>query len=133
MNKKIIALDIGLKRIGVAYSPFGGIVVPMKPIFRKNRTQAAAEVDQLLNQWNIDLLVVGLPKTNQEMEKRIRHFISLLKWNGPIEFVDESFTSKIVEEEIKGVIKYKRDGRIDSLSAQKILTTYLSRHSNPII
>jgi putative Holliday junction resolvase len=72
-------------------------------------------------------LVVGIPKINKEMQKRIKHFVSLIDFDGKIEFVDENFTSNLVEEEIKGKIKYKRDGRIDSLAAKKILEGYLSK------
>ncbi|NPA87695.1 MAG: Holliday junction resolvase RuvX, partial [Epsilonproteobacteria bacterium] len=31
------------------------------------------------------------------------------------------------EEEIKGQIKHKKDGRIDSLAAKKILESYLAK------
>jgi putative Holliday junction resolvase len=124
--ERIIAIDVGLKRIGVAYTPNKSVVVPLNAIIRKNRNQAARNVSNLLKEYKIDILVVGIPKTNEEMQIRIKHFVSLLDFNGKIEFVDESFTSAIVEEEIKGKIKYKRDGRIDSLAAKKILESYLN-------
>jgi putative Holliday junction resolvase len=127
--EKIIAIDVGLKRIGVAYSAGGIAVVPLKAIIRKNRNQAANEVSKILKEYRADKLIVGLPKTNEEMQIRIKHFANLIDFEGEIIFVDESFTSAIVEEEIKGKIKYKRDGRIDSLAAKKILESYLN---NPI-
>jgi putative Holliday junction resolvase len=124
----IIAIDVGLKRIGVAYSPFSDIVVPLKPIIRKNRNQAAKEVSELLKSYKAKKLVVGLPLTNEEMQIRIKHFVNLIDTDIEIIFEDESFTSVIVEEEIKGVIKYKRDGRVDSLAAKKILESYLRKN-----
>jgi putative Holliday junction resolvase len=127
VEKKIIALDVGLKRIGVAYTPNGSVVVPLKPIFRKNRNQAAKEVSTLLKEWGAEILVVGVPKTNPEMEMRIRHFVSLISFQGEIIFVDESFTSCIVEENMKGQIRYRRDGRVDSLAAKEILEGFLNR------
>jgi putative Holliday junction resolvase len=123
--EKIVALDVGLKRIGVAYTPDGKVVVPLKPILRRSRKQASAEVRQLLEEWGADRLVVGVPATNREMERRIRHFISLIGFPGEVEFVDESYTSAIVETQMKGVIKYRRDGRVDSLAAKEILEGYL--------
>jgi len=123
--ERIIAIDVGLKRIGVAYNPYSDVVVPLPAILRKNRNQAAREVEKILNEYNANILVVGLPLTNEEMQIRIKHFVNLLEFKGKIEFVDESFTSSIVEEEIKGKIKYKRDGRIDSLAAKKILESFL--------
>ncbi len=125
--EKIIAIDVGLKRIGAAYTPNSSVVVPLKAIMRKNRNQAAREVDSLLEEYKADTLVVGLPYTNEEMQIRIKHFISLLNFKGKIEFEDESYTSALVEEEIKGKIKHKKDGRIDSMSAMKILQKYLER------
>jgi putative Holliday junction resolvase len=125
--EKIIAIDVGLKRIGVAYTPNKSVVVPLNAIIRKNRNQAARDVSNLLKEYKADILVAGLPKTNEEMQRRIKHFVSLIDFNGKIEFVDESFTSSLVEEETKGKIKYKRDGRIDSLAAKKILESYLSK------
>jgi putative Holliday junction resolvase len=125
--EKIIAIDVGLKRIGVAYSPGGIAVVPLPAIIRKNRNQAAREVSELLKKYNANTLVIGIPKTNEEMSKRIKHFSNLIDFDGKKVYVDESYTSAIVEEEIKGKIKYKRDGRIDSLAAQKILESYLAK------
>ncbi|WP_456470639.1 Holliday junction resolvase RuvX [Caminibacter sp.] len=127
--EKIIAIDVGLKRIGVAYTPNKSVVIPLNAIIRKNRNQAAEEVAQVLKEYKADILVVGIPKTNEEMSKRIKHFVNLINFEGKIVFEDESFTSAIVEEEIKGKIKHKRDGRIDSLAAKKILESYLKRLS----
>jgi putative Holliday junction resolvase len=126
--EKIVAIDVGLKRIGVAFTPNKSVVVPLNAIIRKNRNQAAKEISNLLKKYKADILVVGLPKTNEEMQRRIKHFVSLIDFNGKIEFIDESFTSNLVEEEIKGKIKYKRDGRIDSLAAKKILEGYLNKN-----
>ncbi len=125
--EKIVAIDVGLKRIGVAYSPGGIAVVPLRAIIRKNRNQAAKEVSELLKEYKANTLVIGLPKTNEEMSQRIKHFANLIEFEGKVEFVDESFTSAIVKEEIKGKIKQKRDGRIDSLAAKKILESYLAK------
>ena len=126
--ERAIAIDVGLKRIGVAYSPNLSVVVPLPAIIRKNRNQAAREVEKLLKEYKADILVVGLPLTNEEMQKRIKHFVSLINFDGKIEFVDESYTSAVVEEEMKGKIKYKRDGRVDSLVAKMLLEKFLTSY-----
>ena len=123
---KIMAIDVGLKRIGVAYTPNGSVVVPLKAIIRKNRNQASREVSGLLKEWKIDKLIVGIPFTNEDTSNRIKHFTKLIESDGDIEFVDESFSSFEVEMAIKGQIKHKRDGRIDSLAAKNILERYLN-------
>ena len=126
--ERIVAIDVGLKRIGVAFTPNLSVVVPLPAIIRKNRNQAAREVENLLNEYKADILIVGLPLTNEEMQRRIKHFVSLLNFNGKIEFVDESYTSAMVEEEMKGKIKYKRDGRVDSLVAKMLLERFLENY-----
>ena len=123
--ERIIGIDVGLKRIGVAFSN-GSVVVPLKAIIRKNRNQAANEVKNLLKEYKATTLIVGIPSTNKEMQIRIKHFVNLIDFDGKIVFVDESFTSSLVEEEIKGVIKHKKDGRIDSLVAKKLIEQYIN-------
>ena len=122
---KIAAIDVGLKRIGLAYTPNESVVVPLKPIFRKNRNQASKDVSDTLKEWGIEKLVVGIPFTNEDTSNRIKHFVNLLEFDGEIVFQDESFSSFEVENSMKGEIKYKRDGRIDSLAAKNILERYL--------
>jgi len=126
--EKIIGIDVGLKRIGMAFSN-GSVVVPLPAVIRKNRNQAAKEVMEKIQEYKADVLVAGLPMTNEEMQRRIKHFVNLLDFNGKIIFVDESYTSAEVEEEIKGIIKHKKDGRIDSLVAKKLIENYLKNNS----
>jgi len=122
---KIASIDVGLKRIGVAYTPNADLVVPLPAVLRKNRNQASRDVSNLLKEWNIEKLVVGIPFTNEDTSNRIKHFVKLLEFNGEIVFQDESYSSFEVENMMKGNIKYKRDGRIDSLAAKNILERYL--------
>jgi len=126
---KIAAFDVGLKRIGVAFCFDGKIVLPQNAIIRKGRKQAANECSNLLREWGINKLIVGLPKggsSEEEMTRRIKHFISLLDIeNLDIFYVDESFSSFEAKEQMQGAIKQKRDGRIDSIAAKIILQRYL--------
>ena len=129
---KIAAIDVGLKRIGVAICLDGSIVLPQNAILRKNRNQAAREVIEFLKEWEIDTLVVGLPKdgsSQDEMERRIKHFVSLLELPDGIDlnYQDEQGSSFEAKEQTKGVIKHKRDGRIDSMAAKIILQRWLEK------
>ena len=124
----IVAIDIGLKRIGVAVSYDKKVVLPQKAIIRKNRNQAANEVSNLLKEKNAKVLVVGLPKggkSEEEMQRRIEHFVNLLDFQNKIYYQDEYGSSSEAKELIKGEIKIKRDGRVDSLSATIILKRWL--------
>ena len=127
-NQKLACIDVGLKRIGLATCLASDIVTPQDAIIRKNRNQASREVDEFLTEWEIDKLIVGLPQdshTSQDMQNRIKHFAGLLKFTGEIAYMDESFSSYEAKEMMKGKVKQKRDGRIDSISAQIILQRYL--------
>ena len=129
MNKNIkyACIDIGLKRIGVATSLAMGIVTPAPVILRKNRNQAARDVDSFLSSWEIETLIVGLPGASDEMQRRIAHFVQLLEFQGEIKFQEENMSSIEAEDLIKGEIKYKRDGRVDCIAAKIILERYLAK------
>ncbi len=133
MANRVAAIDVGLRRIGTAISLDGKIAIPQNPILRKNREQAAREVSNFLKEWQIDTLVVGIPEggsSAQEMERRIKHFVGLLDFEGKIEYIDEGFTSFEAKEATKGVMKHKKDGRLDSIAAAKILERWFLRNGS---
>jgi len=125
----IVAIDVGLKRIGVAISPDKKVSLPQPAIIRKGRRQASAEVSNLLKELEAKILVVGIPlggSTEDEMSRRIRHFVSLIDTeNVEVYFQDEAGSSFEAKEITKGVIKQKRDGKIDSIAASLILQRWL--------
>ena len=126
----IASLDIGLKRIGVAICIDKKTVIPQVAKKKKNRNQAATDVDSFLKEWEIKILVVGIPKggaSEGEMTRRIEHFISLLSFEGELFYHDEYGSSADAKEMMKGVVKQKRDGKVDSIAAQVILERWLSR------
>ena len=126
---KIASIDVGLKRIGVAITLDGKIVFPQDAILRKNRDQAAREVRAFLEEWEIEQLVVGLPKggsSEEEMERRIKHFVGLLALeNIEVFYQDEQGSSIEAKELTQGVFRHKRDGKIDSIAAKIILERWL--------
>ncbi len=124
----IVGLDIGLKRIGLAVTYDEKIVLPLKAVVRKNRNQAANEITLILKEKKANKIVVGLPKggnSEEEMKRRIEHFVNLLDFGGDIEYQDEFGSSQEAIELIKGNIKIRRDGKIDSVAAMIILKRYL--------
>jgi len=128
---KLASIDVGLKRIGVAICLDGKIVMPQSAIPRKNRNQAARDIKSFLDEWQIDKLIVGLPKggsSQDEMQRRIEHFVSLLQLQIPIEYQDEQGSSFEAKEMMRGEIRQKRDGRIDSIAAQIILQRWIDKN-----
>ena len=125
---KLACIDVGLKRIGVAICLDGKIVMPQDAILRKNRNQAARDVNSFLTEWEIDKLIIGLPKdgsSTEEMERRIKHFVSLLELKIEVAYQDEQGSSFEAKELTMGDFKHKRDGRLDSIAAKIILERYL--------
>lgn len=125
---KLASIDVGLKRIGVAICLDGKIVIPQNAILRKNRNQAARDVKTFLEEWEIEKLIVGLPKdaeSSEEMERRIKHFVSLLDLDIEVVYQDEQSSSIEAKELTMGVFKHKKDGKLDSVAAKIILERWL--------
>lgn len=130
MMATYIAIDLGLKRIGLALSYGNGLVTPLSAIERKNRNQAANDVKKVLDEYEATTVVIGIPMgstTEDEMRRRVAHFMNLVEFSGEIAYQDEAHSSQEAEELMRGEIRYKRDGRIDSLSAKIILERYLTQ------
>jgi putative Holliday junction resolvase len=83
-----------------------------------------------LNEYEAQTVVIGIPMgstTEDEMRRRVAHFMSLVEFAGEIAYQDEAHSSQEAEALTRGEIRYKRDGRIDSLSAKIILERYVSQ------
>ena len=120
----IMAIDVGLKRIGVALA-VGQTVMPQTPVLRKNRNQAARDVSAVLREYGTKKLVVGVPLgglSEDEMRRRIEHFVSLLEFDGEVVYQDEAMSSFEASEIYA---EGRRDGRLDSIAAMIILKRYL--------
>ena len=133
---KIIAIDYGLKRIGVAISDesrvlaFGLDTVSVSEII--------PFLTQIVNKEHIDIFVIGKPlqkdNTQSEIENEILRFIKKLKLIFPqivIERYDERFTSLIAKKTIieSGINKKKRADKklVDKISATLILQSFLEK------
>ena len=134
LSKNLASIDVGLKRIGLALCLKGtSIVIPKEAVLRKNRNQAALDVKEFLDVWEIDKLIVGLPKggsSEEEMSRRIKHFVSLIRFQKEIIYIDEYGSSLEAKNLTKGIFKHKKDGKVDSIAAKIILERYLSQKCN---
>ncbi|KNE06490.1 Holliday junction resolvase RuvX [Helicobacter pylori] len=125
----ILACDVGLKRIGIAVL-LNGVILPLEAILRRNRNQASRDLSDLLREKNIQVLVVGKPNESYaDTNARIEHFIKLVDFKGEIIFINEDRSSIEAYENLEHLgRKNKRlaikDGRLDSLSACRILEHY---------
>ena len=128
---KIIALDVGEKRIGVARADSATrIAVPVGYIAADGlEWQEIAKIARLNN---TNFFVLGLPRSNEGKETAqsmyVRQFAKRLSEKIPgirVRFQDESLTSVIAEERLRARKKRYERGEIDAEAASIILQDFL--------
>jgi len=138
-NKKLVrtmGLDIGTHTIGVAISDELGIAAQgLKTIRRQSMEEDLKEIAAIINQFEIDKIVVGLPKnmdgTLGRQAEIILQCIRVLrdKIHVPVETWDERLStvgaSKVLLE--ADLSRRKRKKVIDKLAAVLILQGYLDK------
>lgn len=138
VSGRIVALDVGDERIGVAASdPLGITAQPRSVIVRRTPEQDADAIRSELVALGASALVVGLPLTNSgaigHQAEKVLAFVDLLRSKLDIEIVmqDERFTTAVVARALSnaGTRRARRKAIIDALAAQQILETYLARRS----
>ena len=129
---RILALDIGDKRIGAAFSdPFGIFVSKSELILRENDKKALDTIEKLCVENNVQKIVIGVPYNMDGsfgfQAKKNVEFIEPLKEKFEIVYWDERLTSYQAEEALKleKVSFSKNKGLVDMRSACIILEDYL--------
>lgn len=136
---KIMGLDVGTKRIGIALSDFLLITAqPCETINREPEEKAVETIAQICAQNSVKKIVIGLPKnmngTLGSQAQDCENFANLLKiklTNCEFIFEDERLTSKQAEDilALQGKKYTKNKGLVDLKSACIILQQYLDRVS----
>jgi putative Holliday junction resolvase len=131
---RVLALDYGEKRIGVALSDPGRVIAsPLEVYSRVSRARDAEHLQQLVVEYGIEQVVVGLPlhASGAESEKsaEARRFGDWVAdaTGLPVDFFDERYTSVEAEEHLKTarVTFRRRRSKRDMLAAQIFLQAYL--------
>lgn len=135
---RILAVDFGERRIGVAISdPLGLIAQPWGILRRASNRQAAGELAALAREVGATAIVVGLPLDADGSEgyqaRRVRRFAALLEEMVDIPLVlwDESLTT-VDAESLVSRQKRRRGKRaqpMDDVAAAVLLQSYLDRRS----
>lgn len=134
MMARIIAIDYGMKRTGIAVTDELQIIATALDTIET--TKLFDYLDKYIAQNSIQEMVVGLPMRMHgevgQLEVEIQKFIQKFQEKNPSIPVfrqDESFTSKMASQAIfeSGVKKKKRQekGLIDKVSATIILQSYM--------
>ncbi|MGH9366342.1 MAG: Holliday junction resolvase RuvX [Thermoanaerobaculia bacterium] len=98
---RILAVDFGEKRIGLATSDASGqIATPRRTLLRRDDDSAACEIARFCREEEVELVVFGLPRSPEGVESpfasRIRSFAGKLRRHSglPVEFYEETLTSR---------------------------------------
>jgi putative Holliday junction resolvase len=138
MEGRILAIDYGRKRYGLAISDELGITSrPLKMLTRTNRRDDLRRLRLLARENSVRMIVVGLPLrldgTAGEMAEEVKRFATRLTQNLglPVELMDERLTSwEAGEIELEIARGEKNDGHRDDIAAALILRDYLAKRSS---
>lgn len=140
MNERILALDIGDRRIGVAVSDAGRVIAqPVEVITRVGYGPDVRRITELCAQFETVNVLSGLPLNMDGTEgfqaQKVRAFCEKLQQAGMnVFFQDERMTTVTAEKAlIEGdVSRLDRKSRVDKVAAAVILQQWLDRASNPV-
>ena len=131
---RILALDIGDKRIGVALSdPMGILATPLTILECRDAEQAVAAITRIIDQNRVEMIIAGLPLSMNGsiglQAAKVKTFVEMLshRTQVPIEFRDESLTT-VEARRIMLTSRSKKDrqrSRDDAVAAAVILQGYL--------
>ena len=132
---RVLALDLGKKRIGLALSDALGITAQGLPTLQRTTLRAdVAELERIASEYDVSLILMGLPLHMDGKEGRqvqyTREFAQYLtgRTGRPVQFWDERMTSVEAGRVLRdsGISIAKRAKAVDRLSAQILLESYLS-------
>ena len=136
---RIMALDIGEKRIGIAISdPKERVASPLVVLDAVQVERGEKPFTRLLEDWEPELLLCGLPLTLNGEEgpqaQRVRKVAQAIsaRFHIPIEFADERLSSReakrILREE--GLDERSMRGKIDMIAASVFLQAWLDEKAS---
>jgi len=133
---RILGLDVGESRVGVALSdPDGILAIPVAVIAREGEDADFAAILGLVRQHEVECIVVGLPYSMDgslgQQAERVQDFVDRLSRHVQVPVVtwDERLSTVAAKKMLvdAGAKKAKRKQRIDATAAAIILQGYLDR------
>lgn len=133
---RVLALDIGDRRIGIAVSdPTGLIARPLRVLERRSKKEDFAAIAALVAEYGVERVVVGRPLTPKgrvgQQAQRVERYTQALAeaLPVPVELWDERYTTVAAEEILRETRKSssrreKRD--VDAVAAAVLLQDYLA-------
>ncbi len=131
---RVLAVDPGEKRLGIAISdPYGILATPLTVIRHESMTVDCLKIIELCAQNDVSLIVIGQAlSASGEESPQVRHTRKLAQTirslsSIPVLFWDESESTNLAKKAAieMGVKKKKRAGHLDERAAAVILQSYL--------
>lgn len=134
MGGRILALDVGKKRIGLAVSDeLGWTAQGLETLERTRIREDLAKLKELAGHWSVATLLIGQPlhmsgeasrqsEYTREFAERLKEYLSL-----PVIFWDERLTSVEAERVLResGASLEQRKKAVDRMAAVLLLESYL--------
>ena len=136
---RVLGLDLGGKRIGVAISDNDGkVATPLQVLTRsKNTLEDYKKINDLVSEWEAEFVVVGMPfsldgnkgPAAKAVEKEVEELSSVL--SVPVDVHDERLTTVIAAQELslQGLDSKRQRKVIDQVAASVILQSWLDNRA----
>jgi putative holliday junction resolvase len=139
-SARVLGLDVGSRRIGIAVSdPLGVTAQGLKTLQRKNKRHDFEQLGQIIRQYDVKELVVGLPLRMSGAEGtqagKMQEFAEELRrrFQLPVHLWDERLTSaeanRLLRETDLSIAK--RGKAVDRMAAVLILQGWMESRSRP--
>ena len=130
-----LGLDLGTRTLGLAFSK-GTIASTLTTIRYVTKDELLNKLKQVIEEYNIDILVLGLPKNmNNSLGPRAQETLEfkeqLEKLNYKVVLQDERLSTVAAHNYMisADMSRKKRKETVDSLAATIILQTYLDKEN----
>jgi putative holliday junction resolvase len=135
---RLLGLDVGTRRIGVAVSDLLGITAQgLDTVQRRNKRYDLQHLARVIRDYNVSEIVVGLPRrlsgTDSAQTEKVLAFVEDLKkrFPLPIHLWDERLTSvqanRLLKEAELSI--EKRAAAVDRIAAMLILQSFMDARS----
>ena len=133
MNERIVALDVGDRRIGIAVSdPLGVTAQPIETYTRIGYGPDSRHIAEIARRYETDRILCGLPRnmdgTQGFQVEKVKEFAAKLEELGlVVEYYDERMTTMLAESALleANMRREDRKKKVDMVAAVVILQSYL--------
>ena len=136
-----LGIDYGDARVGIAITDELGITAQGLETLQSNGSDKLIlkKIDELLEIYNIDTIVVGMPynmngtkSERAELTEKLIHKLKCKYNKLKIDYIDERLTTVAAHKTMNflNINKHKKRNIVDTISAVYILETYVEKQKN---